>query len=51
MPAAETGAFEKQTYFRDAVRVRRWDDRAKIADLKVPDLAAYRTLIDQTRQP
>ncbi|HTV77149.1 MAG TPA: hypothetical protein VMF03_02755 [Steroidobacteraceae bacterium] len=31
----------------EALRVRRWDDRAKIADLKVPDLASYRHLIDQ----
>jgi predicted HD phosphohydrolase len=52
MPAAEIAAFERETYFREALRVRRWDDRAKIADLKVPELAAYRTLIEtQTRNP
>ena len=38
MPAAEIAAFEKEPYCREAVRVRRWDDRAKIADLKVPGL-------------
>ena len=52
MPAAGIAAFERETYFRDAVRVRRWDDRAKVADLKVPGLAAYRTLIEtQTKNP
>ena len=52
MTAAEIAAFERETYFREAVRVRRWDDRAKVADLKVPGLATYRTLIGtQTKNP
>ena len=52
MPAAEIAAFEREPYFREAVRVRRWDDRAKIADLKVPGLASYRSLIEtQTTNP
>jgi phosphonate degradation associated HDIG domain protein len=52
MPATEIAAFERELYFRDAVRVRRWDDRAKIADLEVPDLSAYRTLIEtHTKNP
>jgi phosphonate degradation associated HDIG domain protein len=46
MQAAEAAAFEKERYFREAVRVRRWDDRAKIADLPVPGLATYRSLIE-----
>lgn len=46
MPAAEIAAFERETYFREALRVRRWDDRAKIADLKVPALATYRAFIE-----
>jgi [1-hydroxy-2-(trimethylamino)ethyl]phosphonate dioxygenase len=46
MAAAELAAFEQETYFREAVRVRRWDDRAKIADLKTPGLPDYRTLIE-----
>lgn len=46
MSAAEAAAFEQESYFREAVRVRRWDDRAKIADLKVPGLASYRALIE-----
>lgn len=52
MSSAEALAFENEAYCRDAVRVRRWDERAKIADLKVPDLAAYRTLIEtQAKNP
>jgi [1-hydroxy-2-(trimethylamino)ethyl]phosphonate dioxygenase len=46
MSAAEAATFENERYFREAVRVRRWDDRAKVADLPVPGLAAYRTLIE-----
>jgi predicted HD phosphohydrolase len=46
MAAAEVAAFELESFFREAVRVRRWDDRAKIADLKTPALADYRTLIE-----
>jgi [1-hydroxy-2-(trimethylamino)ethyl]phosphonate dioxygenase len=46
MAAAEVAAFEQETYFREALRVRRWDDRAKIADLKTPGLPDYRTLIE-----
>jgi phosphonate degradation associated HDIG domain protein len=52
MAAAEVAAFELESYFREAVRVRRWDDRAKIADLKTPALADYRTLIEtQAKNP
>ena len=52
MSDAEAGAFETEPYFREAVRLRRWDDRAKVADLQVPDLASYRLLIEtQTKSP
>lgn len=47
MNPAEALGFESEPCFREALRVRRWDDRAKIADLKVPYLASYRHLIDQ----
>jgi [1-hydroxy-2-(trimethylamino)ethyl]phosphonate dioxygenase len=46
MPAGQLAAFERETYFREALRVRRWDDRAKVADLKVPGLSAFRALIE-----
>jgi [1-hydroxy-2-(trimethylamino)ethyl]phosphonate dioxygenase len=52
MAAAEVAAFEQESYFREALRVRRWDDRAKIADLKTPGLPDYRTLIEtQAKNP
>jgi [1-hydroxy-2-(trimethylamino)ethyl]phosphonate dioxygenase len=52
MAAAEGAAFEQETYFREALRVRRWDDRAKIANLKTPGLADYRALIEtQAKNP
>jgi predicted HD phosphohydrolase len=49
MTAAEVVQFETQVGFRQAVRLRRWDDQGKIAGLKVPRLAEYRALIDELR--
>jgi [1-hydroxy-2-(trimethylamino)ethyl]phosphonate dioxygenase len=46
MPAAQLSAFEREPYFREALRVRRWDDRAKVPDLKIPALQTYRMLIE-----
>jgi [1-hydroxy-2-(trimethylamino)ethyl]phosphonate dioxygenase len=51
MSAQEQAAFEREPYYRDALRLRRWDERAKVADLKVPGLSEYRQLIEaQARQ-
>jgi phosphonate degradation associated HDIG domain protein len=41
MPAEEIRAFERSPYYREAVRVRRWDDQGKVAGLKTPPLEAY----------
>ena len=41
MEPHEIAAFEAEHYFRQAVRVRRWDDQGKVAGLKTPPLAAY----------
>ncbi len=38
---AQASAFEALPYAMDAVRLRRWDDTAKSADVKTPDLAYY----------
>jgi [1-hydroxy-2-(trimethylamino)ethyl]phosphonate dioxygenase len=46
MPAAQCAAFEGEPYFREAVRVRRWDDRAKVDGLRIPGLQSYRALIE-----
>jgi gamma-butyrobetaine dioxygenase len=39
--AAEIGSFEQNPFHQDAVRLRRWDDAAKIPGLAVPDVARY----------
>src|ERR1700761_4153176 len=44
MSSAEVTAFEGEPFFRDAVRLRQWDDQAKIAGLLTPSFADYRPL-------
>jgi predicted HD phosphohydrolase len=41
----ELFAFEREPYHREAVQLRRWDDRAKIPRLEVPALAHYASRI------
>jgi [1-hydroxy-2-(trimethylamino)ethyl]phosphonate dioxygenase len=36
--AEETRTFEQNLYFREGVRLRRWDDAAKVAGLPTPEL-------------
>ena len=49
---AEARRFEEQRYFREAVRLRRWDDRAKIPGLDLPGLESYREAVEGTvRRP
>jgi predicted HD phosphohydrolase len=45
MAPPEIAAFEAEPYFRQAVRVRRWDDQGKVAGLSTPSLADYGALI------
>jgi [1-hydroxy-2-(trimethylamino)ethyl]phosphonate dioxygenase len=47
MSPSEVARFESQPYFRDAVRVRRWDDQGKVAGLLTPPLGEYVSLIEQ----
>jgi phosphonate degradation associated HDIG domain protein len=47
MSAAEVATFERERFFADAVRVRRWDDQGKVAGLVTPALSAYGELISQ----
>lgn len=47
MNAQEVTSFEKHLYFRDAVRLRLWDDRAKLPGLATADLSQYTELIQQ----
>ncbi len=46
MSAAEVARFEDEPYYRDAIRVRRWDDQGKVAGLKTPSLSDYAAMID-----
>jgi [1-hydroxy-2-(trimethylamino)ethyl]phosphonate dioxygenase len=46
MSGPELAAFEREPLFREAVRLRRWDDRAKVEGLEIPGLSEYRRLID-----
>lgn len=46
MSATEVAAFEAETYFKEAVRIREWDDQGKVAGSEPPDLMSYRTLIE-----
>jgi predicted HD phosphohydrolase len=41
MTSAEVAAFEGHPFFRDAVRLRRWDDTAKVPGLAVPGPSHY----------
>src|SRR5262249_24031427 len=42
--AGEARQFEAQVHAQSAVRLRRWDDLAKISGLEVPDLEHYREM-------
>lgn len=41
----EAGAFIAQPFATDAVALRRWDDRAKVGGLTVPEISRYETLL------
>ena len=43
---AEARAFAQKPFAREAVRLRRWDDLAKVPGMRVPGLEDYRTLIE-----
>ena len=42
----ERSKFESNPYYRDAIRLRRWDDTAKVHGLKVPGLDHYRNPLE-----
>lgn len=46
MAAHEVATFESERFYREAVRVRHWDDLGKVAGLKTPGLDHYCTLIE-----
>jgi phosphonate degradation associated HDIG domain protein len=46
MTSAEVKAFESNDYYREAVALRHWDDKAKIVNLETPSLESYRGMIN-----
>ncbi len=46
MAAHEVAKFEAERYGRDAVLIRQCDDQGKVAGLKTPGLADYRSMIE-----
>lgn len=47
MSEAEVRAFESRPYWREAVRLRRWDDEAKVAGLRTPPIEHFAMYVDQ----
>jgi [1-hydroxy-2-(trimethylamino)ethyl]phosphonate dioxygenase len=47
MSANEMAQFEREPFWQEAVRVRRWDDQGKVAGLKTPTLSDYAALIER----
>ncbi len=46
MDADERAEFEKNPSYRDAIRLRHWDDTAKVPGLKVRGLEHYRDRLE-----
>lgn len=47
MSGAEVAQFEAQQFWREAVRLRHWDDQGKVAGLQTLPLAAHAELIER----
>ena len=45
MSAEEKAAFEQKPHWESAVQLRKWDDLAKMKDLKTPGLESYRAAV------
>lgn len=46
MNASEVAVFRQESYFEDAIRLRRYDDQGKRRDWDVPELNSYRPLLE-----
>jgi predicted HD phosphohydrolase len=51
MTADEATRFESEPFYREAVRVRLWDDQGKVPGLATPALADYRGLLEALASP
>jgi predicted HD phosphohydrolase len=48
MSEEEKNIFESNSYFKQAVALRKWDDEAKIPNYKVEDVYSYRVVLEQS---
>ncbi len=46
MSAEEAAAFEQHPQFEALVRMRGWDERAKVEGMKIKDIDAYQTMFE-----
>jgi phosphonate degradation associated HDIG domain protein len=46
MAVHEVAKFETERFYKDAVRVRQWDDQGKVTGLTTPAIGDYRALIE-----
>jgi gamma-butyrobetaine dioxygenase len=46
MSLEEVDRFQTRPYFEEAVRLRRWDDAAKVVGMKTPDLEHFARYLD-----
>ena len=46
MVADDVARFEERPHFQDAVRLRRWDDAAKVVGMQTPDLEHFARYLD-----
>lgn len=51
MTADESRQFEQHPFYREAVQLRRWDDRAKIENLVTPYIEHFAAHLDQAAAP
>jgi len=51
MSAREVAEFQSEPFYKDAVRLRHWDDQGKVAGLKTPSLLDYLKLITEAALP
>lgn len=51
MSPLEVAAFEQRPYWREAVRLRHWDDQGKLRGFRAPGLETYRSQIDAAALP
>ncbi|WP_020529715.1 HD domain-containing protein [Flexithrix dorotheae] len=44
----EKELFEENEFFREAVLLRKWDDRAKVENLEIPDIMEFKSYLEES---